>query len=149
MACVPIVTAIALVITTCLPLAAQADSFTTANFPVHDEAHNQLLPSQAMILPEDIELTANQRSQIQQIYVSTLIQISNLLSPAQQAQLRQGIQNCNNSESDCTVVLSLSVEQESQLQVLIQTGRKQILELLTREQQEQLQPAIVEATTHL
>jgi len=33
--------------------------------------------------------------------------------------------------------------------MLIQTGREQILELLTREQQEQLQPAIVEATTHL
>jgi len=51
MACIPIVTATALAVTALFPFSAQANSFTTVDFPVHDDAHNQLLPSQAMILP--------------------------------------------------------------------------------------------------
>lgn len=86
----------------------------------------------------NINLTEEQKSQIEQINKDTRTQMENVLTQEQKQQLQSAMKNRKDPRA-ALANLSLSDAQKTQLQEIMQSAQSQIEAILTEEQREQLQ----------
>ncbi len=101
--------------------------------PMATPAYTQIFPQTS-----DLALTPEQQSQISEIAQDTQEQIMSILSPAQQQQLQNALNN-GQTLREAAPSLGLSSSQRSQLQATVQGTIPELQAVLTPEQMEQLQ----------
>ncbi|MBE9129141.1 MULTISPECIES: Spy/CpxP family protein refolding chaperone [unclassified Coleofasciculus] len=90
---------------------------------------------------EELNLTAEQKAQLEQIRESTDSQIEQILSPEQQQQF-QTIRTERQRVRGAREALNLSDEQRDQMREIHQSAREQMQNVLTEEQRQQMREAM-------
>ena len=90
---------------------------------------------------EQMGLTSEQQSKIQQIRENSRDQIEQILTSEQLAEWRRAMQNRRDHRNTITA-LNLTPEQQQKLQALRSSEQQQIFEVLTPEQREQFRQAM-------
>lgn len=119
--------AIALTVSTTVPVTAQA------------QPTQQRQPGQAQKGPyKGIELTEQQKAQMQTIRQNTRTQIEGILTPEQRAQFQAAIGSGQKRRS-AYADMNLSEQQQSQIREIMQSAKTQTEAVLTPAQRQQLQ----------
>lgn len=120
--------AIALTVSTTVPLTAQAQ-------PTQQRQPGQVQKGSPY---KGIELTEQQKAQMQTIRQNTRTQIEGILTPAQRAQFQAAIGSGQKRRS-AYADMNLSEQQQSQIREIMQSAKTQTEAVLTPAQRQQLQ----------
>lgn len=90
---------------------------------------------------EELNLTPEQQTQMNQIRDNTRSQLEVLLTPEQREQFRASFQSGNGFQ-EAIAAINLSPEQQTQLRSLLQSTRQEVFSVLTEEQQQQVRELI-------
>ncbi|MEE3717361.1 Spy/CpxP family protein refolding chaperone [Tumidithrix elongata RA019] len=88
------------------------------------------------MMPPDLGLTEQQKTQLDQIRKSTRAQIEGIVTPDQKQQVKTAIDNGEDFREAMDSVLSS--EQKTQIRAIMQASRKQMQAVLTPEQQQKM-----------
>lgn len=112
------------------PLAVQAEP-KQSNQPAQPQV-------QTPTKPVGVELTQQQKSQMNEIRRDTRARIEKLLTPQQQEQFKAALQSRQGGQA-AFAAMKLSPEQQTQLQGILQSAQSRAEAILTPEQRQQLQ----------
>lgn len=112
------------------PLAVKAQP-GQSNQPVQPQVPNQPKPI-------GVELTQQQKTQMNEIRRDTRARIEKLLTPQQQEQFKTALQSRQGGQA-AFAAMKLSPEQQNQLQGILQSAQARAEAILTPEQRQQLQ----------
>lgn len=127
-----------------VPALAGALALTVVAAPLAVKAElkqsNQSAPEQIQNQPKPagVELTQQQKSQMNEIRRDTRARIEKLLTPQQQEQLKATLQSRQGGQA-AFAAMKLSPEQQTQLQGILQSAQARAEAILTPEQRQQLQ----------
>ncbi|CAN1209197.1 Spy/CpxP family protein refolding chaperone [Tumidithrix helvetica PCC 7403] len=88
------------------------------------------------MMPPDLGLTEQQKTQLDQIRKSTRSQIEGIVTPEQKQQVKTAIANGEDMKDAMDTILS--TEQKAQIRSIMQASRKQMQAVLTPEQQQKM-----------
>ena len=111
------------------PLAVKADN--QSNQPSSGQAQNK--PRFA-----GVELTQQQKDQMEQIRRDTRAQIEQILTPQQREQFKTAMQNRQGGRA-AFAAMNLSPEQQTQMRTIMQSSKSRAEAVLTVEQRQQIQ----------
>lgn len=99
-----------------------------------------LAPANAQNMPrlEALNLTDDQRSQVQEIFQTLRNDMDGILSDQQQAQLRATYRELQDVREAIAEIDNLTDDQKAQIRTALQSTREDISQVLTPEQQAQL-----------
>ncbi|MEM9007692.1 MAG: Spy/CpxP family protein refolding chaperone [Cyanobacteria bacterium P01_F01_bin.86] len=95
-------------------------------------------------LMEELDLTEEQRAQVQANFEERRAAVGEILTEEQQEQAREAFREEQNFRAALAAVDDLTEEQKADLQVVFQEAREDFNEILTEEQQAELQALIEE-----
>lgn len=102
-----------------------------------------LAPANAQNMPrlEALNLTDDQRSQVQEIFQTLRNDVDGILSDQQQAQFRAAYRELQDVREAIAEIDNLTDDQKTQIRTALQSTREDISQVLTPEQQAQLRSA--------
>lgn len=121
-----------------LSIAASLAVVTLVGNPFPASAQPVEPAERAEALAEELNLTASQRSQLQEIRNTTRSQLLDLLNPEQQQTLQQALAS-GQLPRVALGEMDLSTDQKRQIRATLQAARQEIGDVLTPEQRQQLQ----------
>lgn len=128
---------------TLVPALAGALALTVAAAPLAVKAEpkqSNSAPEQVQNQPKPVgvELTQQQKSQMNEIRRDTRARIEKLLTPQQREQFKAAVQSRQGGQT-AFAAMKLSPEQQNQLQGILQSAQSRAEAILTPEQRQQLQ----------
>lgn len=129
-----------------IPFLAGVLALTVAAAPLAVKADNQPNQSlQAQNKPQfaGVELTQQQKDQMEQIRRDTRVQIEQLLTPQQREQFKTAMQNRQGGRA-AFAAMNLSPEQQTKMRTILQSSKSRAEAVLTAQQRQQIQKYIQE-----
>ncbi|MDX2211919.1 MAG: Spy/CpxP family protein refolding chaperone [Oculatellaceae cyanobacterium bins.114] len=118
-----------------------AAGLTIAFHPVVVQAQARDGMEQWSQVLEELNLTPEQQTQLNQIRQNTRSELEALLTEDQRAQFRSTLES-GNGFREAIAAMNLSSEQQTQLRAIFQSAREQAATVLTDEQRQQVQELV-------
>jgi hypothetical protein len=113
---------------------------SATTFPLMAQAQSNLMTNLSPALAE-IELSPSQQTQLEAVKKETQSKLQAILSPEQQAQFKNALEEGNDVRS-AVQSLNLSFRKRRQMKNVFQTMRSEVNSILTPEQQQQIQQKV-------